>query len=103
MTEDEDHRQAVRTEDEQKVVSRLLKEFADVFPKELPAGLPPDREFAHRIHLKPHSKTPYRRPYKCGPVELKLLQETVREMEQKGFIQRSRFRFGAPVLFTPKK
>ena len=101
--EEEDQRHEERTAGEQEVVDRLLKEFADVFPAELPAGLPPDRGFTHRINLKPGSGTPYRRPYKCGPVELKLLQETVREMEQKGFIQRSRSRFGAPVLFTPKK
>jgi hypothetical protein len=101
--EEEEHIQAERTVEEQKIVEKLLKEFADVFPKELPAGLPPHRGFTHRIKLRPHSKTPYRRPYKCGPVELKMLQETLREMEQKGFIQRSRSRFGAPVLFTPKK
>src|SRR5207237_126865 len=82
------------------VVGRLLKEFADVFPAELPAGLPPRRAgLEHRIKLKPHYKAPYRRPYKCGPAELKLLQETIRDMEQKGFIQRSQSRYGAPVLF----
>ena len=41
--EEEDQRHEERTADEQKVVDRLLKEFADVFPAELPAGLPPDR------------------------------------------------------------
>ena len=66
--------------------------------------LPPRRaNMEHRIKLKPYSRAPYRRPYKCGPAELKLVQETIREMEEKGFIQRSQSRFGAPVLFVPKK
>ena len=77
-----------RSKEEAAVVERLLSQFADVFPKELPAGLPPRRaKMEHRIKLKPHNRAPYRRPYKCGPAELKLVQETIREMEAKGFIQ----------------
>ena len=93
-----------RSVEEQAVVDRLMKEFADVFPKELPAGLPPKRPgLEHRIHLKPHTRVPYRRPYRSGPAELKLVQETIRDLEAKGFIKRSQSRYGAPVLFTPKK
>ena len=93
-----------RTAEEQAVFDRLMKQFSDVFPKELPDGLPPRRPgLEHRIHLKSHAKTPYRRPYRSGPTQLKLLKETLAQMLQKGFIQRSQSRFGAPVLFTPKK
>ena len=89
---------------EQEVYDRLVAEFADVFPSELPNGLPPRREGGeHEIKLKPHTKTPYRRPYKTGPKELELLKKTIDDMMQKQFIQRSQSRFGAPVLFTPKK
>jgi hypothetical protein len=92
-----------RSGEEQKVLDRLLKEFADVFPDALPAGLPPRRPgLEHRIRLKPHTRVPYRRPYRSGPAELKLVQETIRDLTAKGFIRRSQSRFGAPVLFTPK-
>ena len=92
-----------REPEEEAVVKRLLKEFADVFPDELPAGLPPNRGLTHRIKLKPHTQPPYRRPYKCGPRELELLRITLEEMERKGFIKRSTSRYGAPTMFTPKK
>lgn len=96
--------QQPRSAAEQAVVQRLMAQFSDVFPKELPPGLPPRRPgLEHRIRLKPHTRAPYRRPYKSGPEELKLLQETIRDMEEKGFIQRSQSRYGAPVLFTQKK
>jgi hypothetical protein len=93
-----------RSAEEQAVVARLMKEFVDVFPAELPKGLPPKRPgLEHRIKLKSHTKVPYRRPYRSGPAELKLVQDTIRELEAKGFIQRSQSKYGAPVLFTPKK
>ena len=57
----------------------------------------------HKILLKPHVQPPYRRPYKSGPAELELLKRTLDELQAKGFVQRSQSRFGAPVLFTPKK
>ena len=34
-------------------VQKILREFADVFPKDLPIGLPPAREVDHRIDLIP--------------------------------------------------
>ncbi|CAI7886963.1 unnamed protein product, partial [Closterium sp. NIES-54] len=37
-------------------VSALLAEFADVFPDELPPGLPPSRAVDHRIELEPGSR-----------------------------------------------
>ena len=96
--------QPARSEQEQKVYERLVRQFADVFPTELPPGLPPRRPgFEHRIQLKSHVKTPYRRPYKAGPAELELLKKMLTEFLEKGFIRRSQSRYGAPVLFTPKK
>ncbi len=93
-----------RTPQEEEVYQRLTREFADVFPSELPDGLPPRREgVEHEIKLKPHVKPPYRRPYKCGPNELELTQKSIEELSKKQFIQRSQSRYGAPVLFTPKK
>ncbi|GKF62427.1 hypothetical protein Tco_0182481 [Tanacetum coccineum] len=81
----------------------VVREFADVFPDELP-GLPPAREIEFGIKLipgaKPISKAPYRM---MAPVELKELKEQLQEMLENGFIRPSVSPWGAPVLFVKKK
>ncbi|GKA32890.1 putative nucleotidyltransferase, ribonuclease H [Tanacetum coccineum] len=80
----------------------VVREFADVFPDELP-GLPPAREIEFGIELilgaEPISKAPYR----MAPVELKELKEQLQEMLENGFIRPSVSPWGAPVLFVKKK
>ena len=48
-------------------VQELLNEFSDVFPKELPAGLPPQRQLDHKIELVPGAEPPHRAPYRMSP------------------------------------
>nr|GFC55123.1 hypothetical protein [Tanacetum cinerariifolium] len=78
------------------------REFADVFPDELP-GLPPAREIEFSIELilgaEPISKALYR----MAPVELKELKEQLQEMLENGIIRPSVSPWGAPVLFVKKK
>ena len=50
--------------DHRNFVSLLLTEFKDVFPPELPPGLPPRRDVDHKIELTPGSK-PIIRPTYC--------------------------------------
>ncbi|GJW05949.1 putative reverse transcriptase domain-containing protein [Tanacetum coccineum] len=80
----------------------VVREFADVFPDELP-GLPPAREIKFGIELilgaEPISKALYR----MAPVELKELKEQLQEMLENGFIRPSVSPWGAPVLFVKKK
>ena len=49
----------------------LLQEFEDVFPDELPPGLPPLRGIEHRIDLIPGAPLPNRAPYRTNPQETK--------------------------------
>ena len=49
------------------VLSSLLQEFQDVFPDELPPGLPPLRGIEHRIDLIPEAPLPNKAPYRVNP------------------------------------
>ena len=50
----------------------MVKEFADVFPKELPA-LSPDQEIEFSIKLAPGTKPLSIQPYRMAPTQLKEL------------------------------
>jgi hypothetical protein len=55
-------------------VSNLLQEYADVFPTDLPPGLPPLRGIEHQIDLIPGAQLPNRAPYRTNPDETKEIQ-----------------------------
>ncbi|XP_019189267.1 PREDICTED: uncharacterized protein LOC109183667 [Ipomoea nil] len=84
-------------------VSILLYEFADVFPEELPKGLPPIRGIEHQIDLIPGASFPNRLAYRTNPDEAKEIQRQVDELLQAGFIQESLSPCAVPVLLVPKK
>jgi len=84
-------------------VQELLEEFADVFPSELPTGVPPDRGFEHTIELLPGSRIPSRPTYRMSPAELDELKRQIEDLLSKGHIRPSKSPFGAPVLFVKKK
>ena len=65
-------------------VQELVTEFADIFPKELPAGLPPQRQLDHRIELVPGAEPPHRAPYRMSPQGLDELKTQLRELTDKG-------------------
>jgi len=50
-------------------VKRLLSEYADVTPEELPSGLPPDRGIDHHIDLIPGSSLPNQAAYRLSPTK----------------------------------
>lgn len=83
--------------------TRLLNQFKDVFPEELPPGLPPSREVDHRIELLPGSVPPSRPTYRLSASELIELKKQLEELTKAGFIQPSKSPFGAPILFVKKK
>ncbi|GJX62088.1 putative nucleotidyltransferase, ribonuclease H [Tanacetum coccineum] len=79
----------------------VVREFADVFPDELP-GLPPAREIEFGIELIPGAEPISKAPYRMAPVELKELKEQLQEMLENGFIRPSVSPWGAPVLFVSR-
>ena len=80
-----------------------LGSLADVFPADLPAGLPPAREVDHRIELVPGSSPPSRPTIRLSATELAELKKQLAELEAAGFIRPSKSPFGAPILFVKKK
>ncbi|XP_074314284.1 uncharacterized protein LOC141649493 [Silene latifolia] len=84
-------------------VQELSDEFGDVFPDELPNGLPPKRGIEHQIDLIPGDSLPNKPAYRCNPEEAKELQRQVQELIDRGYVQESLSPCAAPALLVPKK
>jgi hypothetical protein len=84
-------------------VRKLVADFDDVFPDELPSGLPPVRDTSHSIVLEPGSKPTWRPMYRLSPLEFTEMTKQVTGMLDKGWLERSDSPFAAPVLFVSKK
>ena len=87
----------------EKCTREIRSEYKDLFPEELPPGLPPKREVDHRIELLPGSQPVYRSIYKMSPGELDEMRKQLDQLLSNGFIRPSTSPFGAPVLFVKKK
>jgi hypothetical protein len=81
---------------------RVVRDFPDVFPEELP-GMPPDREVEFVIDLLPGTAPISKRPYRMAVEELKELKKQLTELQEAGYIRPSSSPWGAPVLFVQKK
>ena len=81
---------------------RVVCEYVDVFPDELP-GLPPHRVVDFGIELHPGTSPISMTPHRMAPVELLELRVQLQELLDKGFIRPSTSPWGAPVLFVKKK
>ncbi|CAI7877644.1 unnamed protein product [Closterium sp. NIES-54] len=83
-------------------IQKLLEEFEDVLPDDLPDQLPPYRTHQHEIIEEPGSKPTFRAPYRLSPTELADMKKQIEYPVDKGLIRPSTSPYGAPVLFTPK-
>ncbi|XP_052736052.1 uncharacterized protein LOC108336864 [Vigna angularis] len=81
-----------------KGLQKLLKEFNDLFPKEVPSGLPPLRGNEHQIDLIPGASLPNRPAYRTNPTESKEIERQVHDLLDKGWIQKSLSPCAVPVL-----
>ncbi|XP_071900987.1 uncharacterized protein [Coffea arabica] len=79
------------------------QEYQDVFPEDIPNGLPPLRGIEHQIDFIPGSSLPNKAPYRTNPEETKEQQRQVEELLSKGWIQESLSPCAVPVVLVPKK
>ncbi len=86
-----------------KCIRRVLEEFLDVMPKELPEELPPRRRVDHAIEVMPGVAPPAKAPYRMSHEELKELKVQFEELLAKRYIKPNKSPYGAPVLFVHKK
>ena len=65
----------------------LLQDFEDVFPDEVPSGLPPIRGIEHQIDLMPGVSLPNRPPHRKNLEETKEIERKVNELLDKGYMR----------------
>ena len=80
----------------------MVREFADVFPEELP-GVPPERQVEFKIDLVPGAAPIAKASYRLAPPEMQELSSQLQELLGKQFIRPSSSPWGAPILFVRKK
>jgi hypothetical protein len=80
---------------------RIVSEFPDVFPEELP-GMPPERKVEFSIELIPGTVPISKRAYRVFGLELVELKKQIDELLEKGYIKPSTSPWAAPVLFVEK-
>ena len=81
---------------------RVVCEYVDVFPDELP-GVPPHRDVDFGNELHPDTSTICMTSHRMAPVELQELRVQLQEPLDKRFIRPSTSPWGAPVLFAKKR
>ena len=81
----------------------MLRSYQDVYPEELPAGLPPLRSIEHRIDFLPGATIPNRPAYRCNPTEGAEIAKQVQDLLDKGWIRESLSPCAVPVIIVPKK
>ena len=84
-------------------ITNLLEQFADVFPAELPVGLPPITGIEHQIDLIPGATLPNKPAYRANPEETKELQRQIQELMDRGYVRESMSPCAVPTLLVPKK
>jgi hypothetical protein len=84
-------------------VTNLLQQFRDVFPSELPPGLPPIRGIEHQIDLIPGASLPNCAAYRANPEETKEIQRQVQDLLDRGYVRESLSPCSVPVILVLKK
>jgi hypothetical protein len=80
----------------------LLNKYKSVFPEDLPAKLPPEREISMRIPVQVGSIPPCQAPYRVHEEAKKTVEETLKYLYEHGLARDSFSEYGAPVTLAKK-
>jgi hypothetical protein len=81
---------------------KVVSEFPDVFPKDLPR-MPPERKVEFAIELLSGTTPISKRAYRVSRPELVELKKQIDELSEKGYIRPSTSSWATPILFVEKK
>ncbi|WVZ97363.1 hypothetical protein U9M48_042909 [Paspalum notatum var. saurae] len=81
---------------------RIVCDYPDVFPNELP-GMPPNRDIEFLIELLPGTAPIAMRQYRMAPIEHEEVKKYIDELLAKGYIHPSSSPWAFPVLLVEKK
>jgi hypothetical protein len=84
-------------------VAKLLEEYVDVIPNELPNGIPPKRDIQHQIDLISGSPLPNQEAYRMSPTQHAYLNRKMTKLIKKGLVRESMSPCVVPTLLTLKK
>ena len=81
---------------------RILEEYTDLFPTQLPKGKAPMREVEFSIHTEPRSEPLQDLHTPLSPKEHEELEAQIDDLLAQGHIRPSQSPYGVLVLFVPK-
>ncbi|KAL5577095.1 hypothetical protein UlMin_018794 [Ulmus minor] len=82
---------------------RLLEEFTDLTPDELPNALPPMHSIQHHIDFQPGVNLPNLPHHRLNPKEHQVLQDIVDDLLSRNLVRPSLSPCVVPALLVPKK
>ena len=84
-------------------LEHLLKEYGDVFPLDLPPGLPPTRNVQHGIDVMEGKKPVSKPPYRMSASESQEVERQLADYLARGFIRPSTLPWASPILLVKNK
>jgi hypothetical protein len=86
-----------------RAITNILQEFKNVFPAEIPPGLPPLRGIEHQFDLISGASLPNRAMYRTNPEETKEIQLQVQELLDNRYVRETFSPCVVPIILVPKK
>ena len=84
-------------------ITNFFQEYEDIFPAQIPPGLPPIRGIEHQIDLIARAILPNRAAYRTNPEETKKIQRQFQDLLERGYVRESLSPCVVPILLVPKK